>query len=82
MAHSLAISLEERISELPPDTDLSSFMTFLYEFAMHESLSVSLPIVSAWARILRRDTLGDSPAVVQYIARLLQLASDRLVRVN
>lgn len=82
LVSNLAIFVEERTSAIPLECNIANFMQFLYEFAMHESLSVSLPLINAWARILRKDDLVQSPAVVPLLPPLLEICKNRLIRVS
>ena len=82
MVSSLAVFVEERIHNIPVTADIENFLRLLLEFALQDSLAVSLPIVSAWARILRKDGLRDSEPVINLLPSLLQLATDRLIRVS
>lgn len=67
----------------PPDAnslDLSPFLHFLIRIAEHESLIVSIPAVHSWVKLLEVSSWRKSPAVLQCVGPLLQIASQRLIQ--
>lgn len=81
MIASLAGFVEEKASLMPPEVDIAGFVKLLFQIASHDSLAVSIPVMGAWARIVRKDFLSGHEAVLPLIPSLLKLATSRLVRV-
>ncbi|KAK8156679.1 armadillo-type protein [Phyllosticta citrichinensis] len=65
----------------PEDVDGKYSLTKkLSEVLHHQSLTVSIPVLHAWTRLLRVRSVRDSPLMIQLIEPLLKVASERLVR--
>lgn len=74
--------VEEKASLMPPETNLSEFMKLLFEITSHNSLAVSIPVLNAWTRIVKRDVLSEHEAILPLIPGLLELVTSRLIRVS
>ncbi|KAK7528139.1 armadillo-type protein [Phyllosticta citriasiana] len=72
--------IESKPHAIPPDCDLPGFLSFLLEVFRHPSLTVSIPVLHAWTRLLRVRSVRDSPVMLQLIPGLLEIARERLVR--
>lgn len=82
MIANLGVFVEEKESLIPPETNLSEFMKLLFEIASHTSLAVSIPVLNAWTRIVKKDVLSEHEAVLPLIPGLLELVTSRLIRVG
>ncbi|KAL7270468.1 karyopherin [Rhizina undulata] len=80
MMANLASFVEEKPTRMPQGTDLVAFMRLLFAIASHDSLAVSIPVLNAWTRILRKEYLSESEAVLSLISSLLELTTSRLIR--
>lgn len=75
--------IEEKVQIIPPvESDLAGFMKLLFEIASHDSLAISVPVVTTWVRIMRKDILSESDAVLPLVPHLLELCTARLLRVG
>ncbi|KAK7529994.1 armadillo-type protein [Phyllosticta citribraziliensis] len=72
--------IEAKPHAIPPDCDLIGFLSLLLEVLDHPSLTVSIPVLHAWTRLLRVRSVRDSPLMIQLVVPLLKIASERLVR--
>ncbi|KAF2144374.1 uncharacterized protein K452DRAFT_295830 [Aplosporella prunicola CBS 121167] len=77
---SLASFAESKPTLIPESSDLPGFFSLLFEVMGHPSLTVSIPILHAWTKLLRARVIRDSQAVIQLVPALLELCSQRLVR--
>ena len=72
--------LEEMPTSVPEGSNLGGFFNLLLNVMKNQSLHVSIPALHLWARMLRAEKIGDSPAVMALISDLLETCSSRLVR--
>ncbi|RPB21450.1 hypothetical protein L211DRAFT_435819 [Terfezia boudieri ATCC MYA-4762] len=79
MMANLGSAIEERWEIIVKHADLPGFMKLLFDLARHESLAVSIPVMTTFVRIMRKDTLSESEAVLPLIPGLLDLCSARLI---
>lgn len=82
MIANLGVFVEEKESLIPLETNLSEFMKLLFEITSHTSLAVSIPVLNAWTRIVKKDVLSDHEAIRPLIPGLLELVTSRLIRVS
>src|SRR5437762_3110294 len=80
MISHLGALVEHKPSHIPDDCDLPNFLNLLLEIVRNESLMVSIPVLSIWARLLRSETIANSDAVTNLIGPLLEICSSRLIR--
>ncbi|KAH8693974.1 putative nuclear import and export protein Msn5 [Talaromyces proteolyticus] len=60
--------------------DLSLLFNFLIGILRHSSLTVSIPVLHSWSRLLVAERIGDMQIVTPLIAPLLEICTQRLVR--
>jgi exportin-5 len=60
--------------------DIPLFLQFLIEILRHQSLTVSIPVLHSWSRLLVSERIGNMDAVTRLIAPLLEICTQRLVR--
>ena len=72
--------LEEKGFVFHKDIDLSSFFPFLISIVQHQSLTVSIPVLHSWSRLLLSDKVGHLDVVASLTAPLLETCTQRLVR--
>lgn len=60
--------------------NLEAFLHFLLAVIQHQSLTVSIPILHAWSRLLASDRVGDNDLVTGLVPSLLGICTQRLVR--
>ncbi|KAI9894139.1 MAG: hypothetical protein M1814_003993 [Vezdaea aestivalis] len=77
---SLAGFLEERPEEIPEAADVPGFLEMLLAVTRNSSLTVSIPILNMWTKLLKSEGVVESDAASQMIPPLLELCSDRLIR--
>lgn len=80
---SYAVSfLEEKDLQLQDAQGIELFLLFefLIEILRHQSLSVSIPVLHSWSRLLITETIEEMDAVTRLIAPLLEICTQRLVR--
>ncbi|TVY16866.1 Uncharacterized protein LARI1_G004643 [Lachnellula arida] len=80
MMSNLGSFIEQKLSSIPEDCDLPNLLNLFLAIAQSQSLVVSIPILVTWTRLLRSNTLGESPTLTPLIAPLLELCSSRLIR--
>ncbi|CUS06929.1 unnamed protein product [Tuber aestivum] len=72
--------VEEKSGLMPAEADLAGFMKLLFQICSHDSLSISIPVMNAWTRIIRKDLLSGHEAIGPLIPGLIALATARLIR--
>ncbi|KAI9841115.1 MAG: hypothetical protein M1838_003702 [Thelocarpon superellum] len=72
--------VESRPHLIPESSDLPAFLNLLLEMLASQSLTISIPILHTWTRLLRSDVIGGSDTMLPLIGRLLEICSQRLVR--
>jgi len=77
----LGSDIEDKRTLIDKNADLAGFMKLLFEIARHDSLAISIPVMTTWVRIMRKDNMSESDAVVPLIPGLLDLCTSRLIRV-
>ena len=80
MMSNLGNFVEERPLLIPDSTDLPGFLNLLLDIMSSQSLTVSIPILYTWVKLLRSDVIGGSDAISPLIGPLLELCSHRLIR--
>lgn len=79
MSH-LGNFVEQKSASLPPTCDLPNLLNLFLAIAQSPSFVVSIPILLAWTKLLRSDTIGESDIMNPLIAPLLEVCSSRLIR--
>ncbi|KAF2085421.1 ARM repeat-containing protein [Saccharata proteae CBS 121410] len=72
--------VESRPKQIPDGCNIPGFLSLLFQILRHPSLTVSIPVLHAWTRLLRCRPIRDSDTVMQMIGGLLELCSQRLMR--
>lgn len=74
--------LEEQGFELDSgySIDIPLFLQFLLEILQHQSLTVSIPVLHTWSRLLVTGKIANSDIVTSMIGPLLEICMRRLVR--
>ena len=80
MVHNVGRFLDERPLLISEQTDISHFLDLLMTMLHHQSLHVTIPIVHLWAKLLSSEHIGNTPPVMNHIAALLEVCSQRLLR--
>lgn len=60
--------------------ELSLLFEFLIEILRHQSLTVSIPVLHSWSRLLTTERIEEMEVVTRLIAPLLEICTQRLVR--
>jgi exportin-5 len=60
--------------------DIPFFLQFLAAIFQHQSLTVSIPVLHSWSRLLVSEKFGDLGIVADLVAPLLETCTQRLVR--
>ncbi|KAL1989471.1 hypothetical protein VTN49DRAFT_7282 [Thermomyces lanuginosus] len=60
--------------------DIPLFLQFLLEILQHQSLTVSIPVLHTWSRLLVTGKIANSDIVTSLIGPLLEICMRRLVR--
>jgi exportin-5 len=76
----LGTFIEQKISVIPEDCDLSNLLNLFLAIVRSDSFVVSIPVLVTWTRLLRSETIGSSPTMTPLIAPLLEICSSRLIR--
>uniref|UniRef100_A0A093XXU9 Exportin-5 C-terminal domain-containing protein n=1 Tax=Talaromyces marneffei PM1 TaxID=1077442 RepID=A0A093XXU9_TALMA len=61
-------------------TDIPFLFEFLIEILRHQSLTVSIPVLHSWSRLLTAERVEQMDFVARLIAPLLEICTQRLVR--
>lgn len=80
MISNLGNFIEERPLLIPDGCDLPGFFNLLLLIFSSPSLTISIPILNTWAKLLRSDVIGSSEAMTPLIGPLLETCSQRLIR--
>ncbi|KAI9820881.1 MAG: hypothetical protein M1832_003514 [Thelocarpon impressellum] len=80
MVSNLGNFVEERPLLIPDATDLPGFLNLLLEIMGSQSLTISIPILNTWVKLLASDVIGGSDAISPLIGPLLEICSQRLIR--
>ncbi|OKL56700.1 hypothetical protein UA08_08012 [Talaromyces atroroseus] len=77
-----ATFLEEKDLELQgtQGIEISLLFEFLIEILRHQSLTVSIPVLHSWSRLLATERIEEMQAVTNLVAPLLEICTQRLVR--
>lgn len=70
----------QKVSSIPEDCDLPNLLNLFLSIVKSQSLVVSIPVLVTWTRLLRSETISNSPTIEPLIAPLLELCSSRLLR--
>jgi exportin-5 len=76
----IAGHVEERSASELSTVDLSHLFRFMIGVSQHQSLVVSIPVLHAWAKILKSQHTGNLEATWSVIGPLLDTASQRIIR--
>ncbi|PGH29705.1 exportin-5 [[Emmonsia] crescens] len=72
--------LEEKNFDFHKDIDLATFFPFLVNILQHPSLTVSIPILHSWSRLLASSKITSLDVIHGLIAPILETCTQRLVR--
>ncbi|KAG5290004.1 nuclear import and export protein Msn5 [Histoplasma ohiense] len=72
--------LEEKNFDFHKDIDLATFFPFLMNILQHPSLTVSIPILHSWSRLLLLSKITGLDVIHRLIAPILETCTQRLVR--
>ncbi|KAG5288663.1 nuclear import and export protein Msn5 [Histoplasma capsulatum G186AR] len=72
--------LEEKNFDFHKDIDLATFFPFLMNILQHPSLTVSIPILHSWSRLLALSKITGLDVIHRLIAPILETCTQRLVR--
>ncbi|EEQ88473.2 nuclear import and export protein Msn5 [Blastomyces dermatitidis ER-3] len=72
--------LEEKNFDFHKDIDLTTFFPFLMNILQHPSLTVSIPILHSWSRLLASSKITSLDVIHGLIAPILETCTQRLVR--
>lgn len=72
--------LEEKGLSLHYNVDMAYFFHFLIDILRHPSLTVSIPVLHSWSRLLISDKVGYQEIINNLVAPLLDTCMQRLVR--
>ncbi|OJD21796.1 hypothetical protein ACJ73_06862 [Blastomyces percursus] len=72
--------LEEKNFDFHKDIDLTTFFPFLINILQHSSLTVSIPILHSWSRLLASSKITSLDVIHGLIAPILEICTQRLVR--
>jgi exportin-5 len=72
--------IEERPLLLPSTSDLSGFLNLLLQIVNSQSLTISIPLLHTWVKLLRSDLIGGSDLLNPLVGPLLETCSQRLIR--
>ena len=80
MMSNIGSFIEEKPLIIPDDSDLHGLLDLFITILYSTSLTVSIPILHLWVKLLNSETIGGSETVSALIGPLLQLCSQRLIR--
>jgi exportin-5 len=72
--------LEEKDVDFTKNVDLSFFFPFLISIIQHPSLTVSIPVLHSWSRLLVSDRVGNLDIISNVMGRLLETCTQRIIR--
>jgi len=76
----LALQLEQKPQFVPAGCDLPGFFELLFAVVKHPSLSVSIPILHVWTKLLRSRAIKDAQIISHFIGGLMDVCCQRLIR--
>ncbi len=76
----IGVYLDVNASVLPEEADVPGYLTLLTKVLSHQSLSVSAPALSGWAKILKSSTVSLRNAMAPNIRVVLDICSRRLIK--
>jgi exportin-5 len=71
--------VEEKANLFTPKQDLDAFLKLLLSITQNPSLTVSIPALNSWVKLLRGEVTGAAPPVLMHAGSLLELCSSRLL---
>lgn len=80
MMSNVGTFIEEKPLIIPEDSDLNSLFSLFVSILQSPSLTVSIPILHLWVKLLSSDMIGGSDAVSSLVGPLLEICSQRLIR--
>ncbi|KAH0542112.1 hypothetical protein FGG08_003492 [Glutinoglossum americanum] len=72
--------IEQKPLLIPVGSDMPGFLNLMLNIMNHQSMTVSLPVLSTWVKLLRSDTTGQSDAFNPLVGSLLDICSRRLIK--
>ncbi|KAK2744008.1 hypothetical protein FQN57_004461 [Myotisia sp. PD_48] len=76
----LAGFLEEKNVDFSKHLDIPNFLSFMITILQHTSLTVSIPVLHSWTRLLVCEQIGHLDVINSLIGQLLEVCTQRLVR--
>ncbi|KAI9787672.1 MAG: hypothetical protein M1839_000203 [Geoglossum umbratile] len=80
MTSNLGNFIEQKPLVIPAGSDLSGFLSLMLSIMNHQSMTVSLPVLNTWVKLLRSDATGPSNAFSPLVGPLLDICSRRLMK--
>jgi len=80
MMSNVGTFIEEKPLIIPEDSDLRSLFSLFISILHSPSLTVSIPILHLWVKLLSSEIIGGSDAVSSLVGPLLEICSQRLIR--
>jgi exportin-5 len=78
MMSNLGAFIEQKSALVPKDGDIPSFLRLFYEMLCNESLTVSIPILNSWNKLLRSESTSSLSSFLQ--GPLIEICTRRLMR--
>ena len=72
--------LEEKSFAIDPNMNLHIFFQLLIRVVQHESLTVSIPVLHVWSKLLASERVGNTDLVNGLTPPLLGICTERLIR--
>lgn len=72
--------LEEKEVDFTGGVDLSYFFQFLISIIQHPSLTVSIPVLHSWSRLLVSERIEGLDIVSNVVGPLLEICTQRIIR--
>ncbi|KAL1958950.1 hypothetical protein VTO42DRAFT_3503 [Malbranchea cinnamomea] len=72
--------LEEKDVDFTGTVDLSYLFPFLISIIQHPSLTVSIPVLHSWSRLLVDEKVGQLDIISSVIGPLLEICTQRIIR--
>ncbi|KAK2745216.1 hypothetical protein FQN55_006341 [Onygenales sp. PD_40] len=72
--------LEEKNFDFHQGIDLTNFFPFLVTILQHPSLTVSIPVLHSWSRLLASEKITGMEVIHRLVAPILETCTQRLVR--
>jgi exportin-5 len=80
MVSNLGNFIEQKPLVIPAGSDLSGFLSLMLSIMNHQSMTVSLPVLNTWVKLLKSEATGTSNAFIPLVGPLLDICSQRLMK--